>query len=249
MKFYKIIKDNKIIDCNYLFFKYQMKNNLILSCDLQEANFLQSSDGTKLYHPKWLAPVPDGFNNYEIIDAEIISKEEYDEILQDLELGLEKDYIEYIPELEDLSNITNDTIVIDEAILISYKQERIKTMSQQCKRAIINGFDITLSDNNNHHFSLEITDQLKIDKLYTKAKNGEIILPYHADNEEFKFYSYEDIVTIHSKMEYIIDYNTVYFNSLKSYIQSLNSVEEINSIYYGIEIPEEYQSEVLKTFK
>ena len=35
--------------------------------------------------------------------------------------------------------------------------------------------------------------------------------------------------------------------SLKNYINSLEDIETIGSVEYGMEIPEEYQSEVLKS--
>lgn len=42
-------------------------------------------------------------------------------------------------------------------------------------------------------------------------------------------------------------YHITYFNSLKAYIQSLDTREEIGKVNYGVDIPEEYQSNVLKS--
>jgi hypothetical protein len=44
-------------------------------------------------------------------------------------------------------------------------------------------------------------------------------------------------------------YNTSYFSDLKNYINSLRSISKIDSIEYGDEIPEKYQSEVYKDIK
>jgi predicted DNA-binding ArsR family transcriptional regulator len=44
-------------------------------------------------------------------------------------------------------------------------------------------------------------------------------------------------------------YHTTYYNSLKNYINSLQTIEEIAAITYGIEIPDEYKSEVLKVIE
>lgn len=41
-------------------------------------------------------------------------------------------------------------------------------------------------------------------------------------------------------------YHLSYFNSLRSYIQGLTSIEEVSNITYGTEIPVEYQTDVLK---
>lgn len=107
------------------------------------------------------------------------------------------------------------------------------------------GFDIVLSDGISHHFSLQIPDQLKISKLNDRAKAGESFLPYHADNEPCKVYSAEDIMAINTTMETIIEFQTTYFNSLKMYINSMTSKDDIINVRYGIEIPEGYHSEVL----
>lgn len=41
-------------------------------------------------------------------------------------------------------------------------------------------------------------------------------------------------------------YHVSYFNSLKSYIESLDIIDAISAITYSMEIPEEFQSDVLK---
>lgn len=47
-------------------------------------------------------------------------------------------------------------------------------------------------------------------------------------------------------MENYITFHTTYFNSLRDYIKSLTDIEDVMAIEYGVEIPVEYQSEVLK---
>ena len=49
-------------------------------------------------------------------------------------------------------------------------------------------------------------------------------------------------------MEYIIEYQTTYFNSLKVYINNMTDKNDIIDLQYGDEIPLEYQSNVLKMF-
>ena len=41
-------------------------------------------------------------------------------------------------------------------------------------------------------------------------------------------------------------YHVTYFNSLKAYIKNLSDISQINQIEYGIDIPAEYQSEILR---
>ena len=43
-----------------------------------------------------------------------------------------------------------------------------------------------------------------------------------------------------------VTWHVTYFRDLRIYIRALQTKEEVESITYGIEIPEEYQSEPLK---
>jgi hypothetical protein len=110
----------------------------------------------------------------------------------------------------------------------------------------MNGIDVILSDNNSYHFSLQITDQIMIDKLAYKAKNGETNLIWHEDGGLSRVFSAEDMLLINEEMDKYITYHTVYFNSLKSYIKSLKKQQKIMDVTYGIEIPEKYQTEIYK---
>lgn len=126
------------------------------------------------------------------------------------------------------------------------RHTKIEEMSNACNQVIVSGIDVELSDGETHHFSLEIPDQLKISKLNDRAKSGNNELPYHADGETCRFYKPEDIVAINTAMENVIEFHVTYFNSLRDYIDSMTDIEVIQSVQYGLEIPVDYQSEVLK---
>lgn len=119
-------------------------------------------------------------------------------------------------------------------------------MSATCNSAIRAGFDVALSDGELHHFSLEITDQIMISMLAGKAAAGAPAVPWHGDGEECRFFSAEDIGTVNTEMEALITFHQTYFNSLKHYILSMESLEAVKAVWYGMPIPEENQSEVLK---
>ena len=135
---------------------------------------------------------------------------------------------------------------IDSKILDDKKEKLIADMSDKCHEVIDSGFDAQLSDENIYHFSLKIEDQLMIQALALKVKSGETILPYHADGENCRYFSPEEIELLYSNMENIITYNTTYFNSLRDYILNITDEITLNKIEWGIDIPEEYQSDVLK---
>lgn len=126
------------------------------------------------------------------------------------------------------------------------KETKIEQLSATCNSAILAGFDIVLSDGVRHHFSLEITDQIMISMLASKAAAGQAAVPWHADDEGCKFFSAEDITLINTVMEKLITYHQTYFNNLKQIILRSEDINRVNSIWYGMEIPEEEQTEVMR---
>ena len=115
-----------------------------------------------------------------------------------------------------------------------------------CTNLIQKGFDIKLSDGSSHHFSLTEQDQLNLITLSTMVASGETEIPYHADGEPCKFYTVNDINAILNAATAWKTYQVTYNNSLKTYINSLEKITDISAITYGIEIPVDYQSDVLK---
>ena len=75
------------------------------------------------------------------------------------------------------------------------------------------------------------------------------LIPYHADGQETTFYTSDEINEIIQTATDLKIYNTTYFNALKGYINSLETIEEIGAITYGTPIPEEYKSDVLKVLE
>jgi len=111
-------------------------------------------------------------------------------------------------------------------------------MSRACNKTIENGFDIEI-EGEVHHFSLDTQDQLNLITLSALTDTEEII-PYHADGEICKFYTAAEMKQIIAAATRFKIYQTTYYNALKAYINSLETIEEIGAITYGIEIPEEF---------
>lgn len=88
MTYYKVIKNNEVIDVNHVFLKWQERHNLLLSCDVSEALFIQSSDGTEIWRVDWLNRIPKNCTySFESIEAVEITAEEYIELKKQLDLG------------------------------------------------------------------------------------------------------------------------------------------------------------------
>lgn len=89
MNYYKIIENGTVIDANYVFLKWQKKNNILVGCVPSEANFIQSSDQEKVWRVDWLIPAEAGAGEYPTATAVEITKEEYDELRAQLDAGQE----------------------------------------------------------------------------------------------------------------------------------------------------------------
>ena len=178
---------------------------------------------------------------YETVEMLEIDKKEYDILLKAMDSGEE-----IIIEPEQPEPI-EQPIDENENITVEYvKSRKIAEMSAACNSVITNGFDVELSDNNSYHFSLTTQDQLNLITLSAMVSSGETAIPYHADGELCKFYSAADITAIISAATAFKTYQVSYFNALKAYIESLTDIEAVGAITYGVEIPIEYQSDVLK---
>ena len=75
---------------------------------------------------------------------------------------------------------------------------------------------------------------------------GETSIPYHADGELCRYYSIEDIKKVMDAATAYTTFHVTYFNSLKVYINAMENMTDIASVQYGMDIPIEYQSDILK---
>ena len=239
--YYKLIIGNNIIGIASEddFRKYQRKHGITIYSDEDHAEYVEINN--TLYHDNWLKSPVFGIN-YVQAQIERISKEEYDILAEAFKTNSEIEVYDDTDAQDDVIPEQKE----DNPSLDFVKDVKTKQMSAICRTTIINGFDIQLSDGLTHHFSMPIEDQIKIQTLAMKAQSGQQLLPWHSDGELCVFYPAEDIISIYNELEKLQTFHTTYFNSLKYYIESLDTVESVNSIYYGINIPEEYQSEVLK---
>lgn len=130
-----------------------------------------------------------------------------------------------------------------EEVKASKKQE----ISTACEQIIYAGVDVALPAGI-EHFSLTEKDQLNLVGKQAQLAAGAESLEYHQDGQPCRYYTAEEMqVIIEAAMQHV-SYHTTYCNSLNMWIAGAESVEEVNTIYYGAEIPEEYQSEVLKDY-
>ena len=98
------------------------------------------------------------------------------------------------------------------------------------------------------HFSLKEEDQLNLFGKQAQLAAGTKQLEYHQDGHPCRYYSADEMTAIIDAAMQHVSYHTTYCNSLNMWIAGATTTEELNIIYYGADIPEEYQSEVLKDY-
>lgn len=239
MKYFKLIKDQQIVGaaCSNDFISYSPIVDCYLTTTEEYGEYISFQN--KLYRDTWMSPtkLPE---NYITVQVTEITEEEYNIFMQAIE------HNETIIEEDDTEwpDYNEQPLIPDDGAIDFVRQSKLSEMSYACRKAIESGFDLQIQGEN-RHFSLTTQDQLN---LMTLSATGEGA-PYHADGQECTFYSAEELQQLMAAANKHKTYHTTYYNSLKNYINSLQTIEEIAAITYGIEIPDEYKSEVLKVIE
>ena len=239
MKYYKLVEDNQIIGAvsSKNFIRLSPIMNSFLHCAEDEGEYI-SYEG-KLYRATWMRPIQ-AQEAYTMVQVLEISEEEYNAYAQAIAMN---EIIEEEVEEEPLIELPEDPIEQNSIEFI--RSSKINEMSYTCRNTIENGFDITLSDGEIHHFSLDTQDQLNLITLSALAETQDLI-PYHADGEMCRFYAALEMKQIVAAATQFKMYHTTYYNALKAYINSLDNIGDIAAVTYGMELPQEFQSDVLK---
>ena len=126
----------------------------------------------------------------------------------------------------------------------SKKQE----ISTACEQTIYSGVSVILADGSTEHFALTEHDQLNLFGKQAQLAAGIEQLEYHSDGRPCRYYSAADMKNIVEKAMWHVSYHTTYCNALNMWIVGCESAEEVQQIFYGADVPEQYQSEVLKAY-
>lgn len=148
--------------------------------------------------------------------------------------------------------VTRGWITVADAVAIfgednaveTVKNAKLMEISKACNAVIVSGFDIDLGDSDPVHFNLSIEDQSNINNLFRVVELGGTEFPYQSDGGVCRIYTSSEIVNIYVSAQTLITGQTTYHNALKQYVQSLETVEEIASITYGMDLPEPYLTEM-----
>ena len=135
---------------------------------------------------------------------------------------------------------TVDIIGSDSSLAV-IKAAKIAEISTACNT--VSGIDLELSAGV-VHFNLSIEDQSNIANLFRVVELGGTEFPYQADGGVCRIYSAQEIAQIYIAAQTLITTQTTYHNALKAYVQSLDDVEAIAAVQYGMTLPDPYATEV-----
>lgn len=144
-----------------------------------------------------------------------------------------------------------DTVAPEEKepeTLDEFKAAKKKEIGKACEQTIYAGVDVALSDGSTEHFSLLERDQLNLFGKQVQMASGATQLEYHTDGQACRYYSAKDMQLIITAAMNFVSYHTTYCNALNMWIAGCETIEEIQSIKYGVTVPDTYQSEVLKAY-
>lgn len=134
-------------------------------------------------------------------------------------------------------------IIGEDSALAVVRAAKLKEISAACNAVIVAGIDLELSEGT-VHFNLSIEDQSNIANLFRVVELGGTEFPYQADGGVCRIYTAAEIAQIYIAAQSMITAQTTYHNSLKSYVQNLETAEEIAAVIYGVELPDPYLTEM-----
>lgn len=158
--------------------------------------------------------------------------------------------VEEIPAISDVKELFNykyneetKSLELDEDKLIEMQKEifqslintKLQELSTQCQEAITSGIEY-----NGEHFSYTLTDQNNISNTFQLAMSTGLSVPYHADGQDCRLYSKEEIMNIYFSQETNVTHHTTYYNQLKQYVLTLTTEDEVSTVQYGQELTGEY---------
>lgn len=120
-------------------------------------------------------------------------------------------------------------------------------VSAACEQIIYAGITVDLLSGA-EHFGLTIKDQINLLGKQAMLAAGVDKLEYHQGGHPCRYYSAAEMQKIITAALEHVSYHTTYCNSLNMWISAVETAEELEGIYYGANVPEKYQSMVLKDY-
>lgn len=118
------------------------------------------------------------------------------------------------------------------------RSAKLAELSDACAAAITAGCDVALTDGSTGHISLTAEDQINLSTATQAVGQGAAGYPYHLDGQLCTLYPAADIMTMARAATAHKLYHTTYYNHLAAWVRRCGSVEAVEAITYGAELPE-----------
>lgn len=139
------------------------------------------------------------------------------------------------------SGVPLDAMIYQDGLLVTdlekLRESKLMEMSLSCRKAIVAGCNATLSDGTTNHYALEETDQINLTTALSAVEQGAEGYPYHADGQLCQVYLAADILAVAQAATAHKLYHTTYCNHLMAWVRRAETVEELEGIVYGVELP------------
>lgn len=119
--------------------------------------------------------------------------------------------------------------------LLAAQEAKIKEISTACSTAITNGVDV-----NGSHYSYTMEDQNNISNSMNLAIQTGLEIPYHADGENCRLFTKEELIAIYVAAETNLTAQVTYNNQMKQMIEAMTDVEEVNAVEFGTSLTGKY---------
>lgn len=229
--------DNELIVSNVYPYRYDYgKGNEVLRIDIPENNAsfddVKELDGLEepiYYYENDILKQP-----YEHYSADFSCQ--YSNGIYSVELKRLNETERIVRKLKEEVGV--EDVIIDNLNLDEAKDYQIDFIRKQCSAHIYKGIDVETSQGI-EHFSLDETDQSNIFTLYNMQSSKEQGVIYHADGKECREFTSEEFNRIAvAAREYITECTTK-FNYIKTWINRSESKEEVLSVEFISELPED----------
>ena len=120
------------------------------------------------------------------------------------------------------------------------REAKIEELSVACNTAINTGTQVQLSDGSTEPFTYGLADQSNVSEMFNAVLLGATEYPYHANDDDCRMYSAQDIVAIYATLSAFKTGQTTYHNQLKRNVKTVTTQEEIEGIVYGQQLSGEY---------
>lgn len=123
--------------------------------------------------------------------------------------------------------------------LESVQAVKLAELSATCNAAITAGCDVILAGGTAGHISLTAEDQINLTNACAAVDAGTEAYPYHLDGELCALYQAADVLSMGRAATAHKLYHTTYYNHLAAWVRRCETVEEVQSIAYGAELPDD----------